>query len=133
MANMTKVIFAGDAGSGKTVAIRNMAGLPVHARTTPTVGCVIHPWTRTVDIFDIGGRDVYSDLRKTYYSVDFAPIMYNYEANQPIGRTKYHRTICVLFGHNWRRWQDEISAICPNATFVRFEDIDSMSDYMESL
>lgn len=111
---MVKVIFIGDAKSGKTAAINRLLGRGGHAPYKPTVGADVHTIVNqqatTVELWDCGGRC--SGLGEGYY----------------VGAD-----ICVIFGDNPAVWLCLAKKVMPEIVVYVYSTIADLRRFIDSI
>lgn len=102
--NPIKVVFVGNAKTGKTRAVSKLLGSIKGALTPyiPTYGAVVYKYTNAYgsqfDIWDCAGNREFSGLRDGYF----------------VGAD-----ICVVFGHNQYEWVRDVQRVSENViTYV---------------
>ena len=111
---MVKVIFIGDAKSGKTAAINRLLGRGGHAPYKPTVGADVHiivnQQATTVELWDCGGRT--SGLGEGYY----------------VGAD-----ICVIFGDNPAVWLALAKKVMPEIVVYVYSTMEDLRRFIDSI
>lgn len=107
-----KILFIGNAGSGKSHAVRQLlTGYDTIANPyVPTCGAEVHTYTNDITIWDLAGSERYSGLRDGYYM---------------------NATHCVSFGDS--NYTDEVLRACPGITMKSYENIQDLRNWFEYL
>ena len=115
MTTPLKIIFVGDACSGKTRAVnrllkRDLAG---HLPYTATNGVRVYKCNNInntmIDIWDCGGKDSYQDN----YFID--------------------ADICVLFGYNTYNWAREVKKVTGDIIFYQYHNQLELQNFINSI
>jgi GTP-binding nuclear protein Ran len=113
-----KVLFIGDAKSGKTRACSKLMGSSKGALTpyAPTIGVEVHKYTTQngtiIDIWDCAGDKRFSGLRDNYF-ID--------------------ADICIIFGYNQAEWVREVQSISEKVITYVFHNVVSLRHMFESI
>lgn len=116
--NPIKVVFVGNAKSGKSRAVSKLLGSNKGAMTpyAPTYGAVVHNYTNAYgsnfDIWDCGGNRELSGLRDGYF----------------VGTD-----ICVVFGHNQHEWVRDVQRVSENVITYVFNTNAQLKQMFESI
>jgi GTPase SAR1 family protein len=98
-----KVIFVGNAASGKTTACLHLLGI-FPKKNPPTMGIALHFYTtpnRTYLLWDCGGKAEFRGLGNAYYQdADIAFVFYGGEKNDSLSP---------------REWKKRVKAVSPKA------------------
>jgi len=113
-----KVLFVGEAKSGKTRACRKIVGSTFGSMTPyiPTVGAEVYKYTNnhgtTFDIWDCAGKDENSGLRDGYF-VD--------------------AEICVVFGYKQKEWVRDVQRVSEDVIVYVFNTIPELKLMFDSI
>jgi GTPase SAR1 family protein len=113
-----KVVFVGDAKTGKSRAASRLLGSCKGAMTpyAPTYGAVVHHYTNTYgsdfDIWDCAGNNEYRGLRDGYF----------------VGAD-----ICVVFGHNQYEWVRDVQRVSEDVIIYVFNNNAQLKLMLESI
>jgi len=118
MMKPVKIVFVGDAESGKTRSCSRLLGSSkgAHAPYKPTVGAEVHQFTNPlgvdIEIWDCAGDKRFLGLNENYY---------------------INADICVIFGPNQYNWARKVQTISDNVIIYPFNTLSNLKNLVDSI